>query len=175
MKQVFGPFRKIPSNFFDLFWILGDIVKFDTTFHVYTTISGLITILPDGTIHSCNSNFVSTLFGYRQEQLLEKVRSILNQILSIFARFLKIFCHFLIFFLWLFKPIESIIPKFYRETMPIDDGFYPSPSFDDYSGRIFMQVLKKSQFFFIFSFKIRRFRKSFPKHPCASKVRRRII
>lgn len=38
----------------------------------FSNISGLITIFPDGTIHSCNENFSSMLFGYTQNQLVGK-------------------------------------------------------------------------------------------------------
>lgn len=39
---------------------------------VFSNISGMITILPDGSIHSCNSNFSIMLFGYTQSQLQGK-------------------------------------------------------------------------------------------------------
>ncbi|XP_072111890.1 PAS domain-containing serine/threonine-protein kinase isoform X2 [Mobula birostris] len=39
---------------------------------VFTTISGLITLLPDGAIHSLNNNFALMLFGYKKAQLLGK-------------------------------------------------------------------------------------------------------
>lgn len=36
---------------------------------VFNNISGMITLFPDGTIHSCNTNFSLMLFGYSQNQL----------------------------------------------------------------------------------------------------------
>ncbi|KAK2108073.1 hypothetical protein P7K49_013238 [Saguinus oedipus] len=40
---------------------------------VFCTISGLITLLPDGTIHGINHSFALTLFGYGKSELLGKV------------------------------------------------------------------------------------------------------
>ena len=40
---------------------------------VFTTISGLITLLPDGTIHGINHSFALMLFGYGKDELLGKV------------------------------------------------------------------------------------------------------
>jgi hypothetical protein len=40
---------------------------------VFCTISGLITILPDGTIYGINHSFALMLFGYRKTELLGKV------------------------------------------------------------------------------------------------------
>ena len=40
---------------------------------VFASISGMITILPDGKIHSINNNFAMMLFGYSQEELEGKV------------------------------------------------------------------------------------------------------
>ncbi|XP_064480754.1 PAS domain-containing serine/threonine-protein kinase-like isoform X2 [Ornithodoros turicata] len=42
------------------------------TVWVFANISGMITILPDGTVHSCNSNFSLMMFGYTQSQLQGK-------------------------------------------------------------------------------------------------------
>nr|XP_035162219.2 PAS domain-containing serine/threonine-protein kinase isoform X4 [Callithrix jacchus] len=39
---------------------------------VFCTISGLITLLPDGTIHGINHSFALTLFGYGKSELLGK-------------------------------------------------------------------------------------------------------
>uniref|UniRef100_F7EYX0 PAS domain-containing serine/threonine-protein kinase n=1 Tax=Monodelphis domestica TaxID=13616 RepID=F7EYX0_MONDO len=39
---------------------------------IFTTISGLITLLPDGTIYGINHNFALTLFGYEKEEVLGK-------------------------------------------------------------------------------------------------------
>lgn len=39
---------------------------------VFANISGMITVLPDGSIHSCNTNFSLMLFGYTQNQLQGK-------------------------------------------------------------------------------------------------------
>lgn len=44
---------------------------------VFANISGMITVLPDGSIHSCNTNFSLMLFGYSQTQLQGKVRFLL--------------------------------------------------------------------------------------------------
>ena len=40
---------------------------------VYAALSGMISFLPDGSIHGCNNQFTSMLFGYSQEELLKKV------------------------------------------------------------------------------------------------------
>lgn len=42
---------------------------------VFCTISGLITLLPDGTIYGVNHSFALMLFGYRKTELLGKVGS----------------------------------------------------------------------------------------------------
>ncbi|XP_067135737.1 PAS domain-containing serine/threonine-protein kinase-like isoform X1 [Centruroides vittatus] len=39
---------------------------------VFANISGMITIFPDGNIHSCNTNFSLMLFGYTSSQLVGK-------------------------------------------------------------------------------------------------------
>ncbi|XP_044523608.1 PAS domain-containing serine/threonine-protein kinase [Gracilinanus agilis] len=39
---------------------------------IFTTISGLITLLPDGTIYGINHNFALTLFGYEKGEVLGK-------------------------------------------------------------------------------------------------------
>ena len=40
---------------------------------VFSNISGLITFLPDGTIHTINENFAIMLFGYSSAALMGKV------------------------------------------------------------------------------------------------------
>ncbi len=40
---------------------------------VYAALSGMISFLPDGSIHGCNNQFSTMLFGYSQEELLKKV------------------------------------------------------------------------------------------------------
>ena len=40
---------------------------------VFANISGMITFLPDGSIHSINNNFSLMLFGYSAEELMGKV------------------------------------------------------------------------------------------------------
>lgn len=40
---------------------------------VFANIQGMITFLPDGTIHSINENFALMLFGYTQQELIGKV------------------------------------------------------------------------------------------------------
>ena len=40
---------------------------------VFANISGLITFLPDGSIHSINENFSLMLFGYKTTELVGKV------------------------------------------------------------------------------------------------------
>ena len=44
---------------------------------VYAVLSGMISFLPDGTIHGCNHHFVLMLFGYSQQELLKKVHTTL--------------------------------------------------------------------------------------------------
>ncbi|XP_067851719.1 PAS domain-containing serine/threonine-protein kinase [Heptranchias perlo] len=52
--------------------IKGTEVVFSGVVWVFTTISGLITLLPDGAIHSLNNNFALMLFGYEKAELLGK-------------------------------------------------------------------------------------------------------
>ena len=40
---------------------------------VFSNISGLISVLPDGKIYSCNSNFSLMLFGFSEDELVGKV------------------------------------------------------------------------------------------------------
>jgi len=40
---------------------------------VYAVLSGMISFLPDGTIHGCNHHFALMLLGYSQQELLKKV------------------------------------------------------------------------------------------------------
>ena len=44
---------------------------------VYAVLSGMISFLPDGTIHGCNHHFALMLFGYSQQELLKKVHTTL--------------------------------------------------------------------------------------------------
>jgi hypothetical protein len=41
---------------------------------VFANISGLITFLPDGTIHNINENFSLMLFGFKSSEIIGKVR-----------------------------------------------------------------------------------------------------
>ncbi|KAG8195703.1 hypothetical protein JTE90_002966 [Oedothorax gibbosus] len=54
----------------------GDSIEtkaiYEGTVWVFSNISGLITLLPDGTIHSCNTNFSLLLFGFTQQELVGK-------------------------------------------------------------------------------------------------------
>lgn len=43
---------------------------------VFSNISGLVTMLPDGTINSINENFALMLFGYSRADLIGKVYKI---------------------------------------------------------------------------------------------------
>ena len=40
---------------------------------VFSNISGLVSVLPNGQIHSCNGNFSMMLFGYSEQELVGKV------------------------------------------------------------------------------------------------------
>ena len=40
---------------------------------VFSNISGLISVFPNGSIHSCNDNFSRMFFGYSDSELLGKV------------------------------------------------------------------------------------------------------
>lgn len=53
--------------------LAGEEVVFTGVVWVFANISGMITFLPDGTIHSVNDNFARMLFGYSQEELVGKV------------------------------------------------------------------------------------------------------
>jgi hypothetical protein len=53
-----------------LFFAASEKDLFRGVVWVFANISGLITVLPDGTIHSINDNFALLLFGYRKEELL---------------------------------------------------------------------------------------------------------
>ena len=50
---------------------------------VYSALSGMVSFLPDGTIHGCNHHFSLMLFGYSQEELLRKVRTYVLLCLSV--------------------------------------------------------------------------------------------
>ncbi|GBN68894.1 PAS domain-containing serine/threonine-protein kinase, partial [Araneus ventricosus] len=49
-----------------------DSDTFEGIVWVFSNISGLITLSPDGTIHSCNTNFSLLFFGYSQTELVGK-------------------------------------------------------------------------------------------------------
>lgn len=55
---------KVPNS--DVFLINAKVI-------VYAALSGMISFLPDGTIHGCNHQFTQMLFGYNQQELLKKV------------------------------------------------------------------------------------------------------
>ena len=40
---------------------------------VFSNISGLVSVLPNGAIYSCNKNFTLMLFGYSDNELVGKV------------------------------------------------------------------------------------------------------
>ena len=40
---------------------------------VYAALSGMVSFLPDGTIHGCNHHFSLMLTGYSQDELLKRV------------------------------------------------------------------------------------------------------
>ena len=40
---------------------------------VFSNISGLVSVLPNGSIYSCNENFTLMLFGYSDDELVGKV------------------------------------------------------------------------------------------------------
>ena len=44
---------------------------------VFSNISGLVTFLPDGTVHNINDNFSLMLFGYKSTDVIDKVSVIL--------------------------------------------------------------------------------------------------
>ena len=54
---------------------VDDMDVYSATVWVFANISGMITLLPDGTIHSINHNFALMLFGFSEEDLIGKVRS----------------------------------------------------------------------------------------------------
>ena len=43
---------------------------------VFTNISGLVSVLPNGVIYSCNKNFSLMLFGYSDDELVGKVTDV---------------------------------------------------------------------------------------------------
>lgn len=47
--------------------------SYSASIWVFSTISGLITLLPDGTIYGINHSFALMLFGYGKTELLGKV------------------------------------------------------------------------------------------------------
>ena len=51
-----------------------DVFVYTGVVWVFANISGLISFLPDGTIHSINHNFALMLFGYSQSELIGKVK-----------------------------------------------------------------------------------------------------
>ncbi|XP_014680785.1 PREDICTED: PAS domain-containing serine/threonine-protein kinase-like isoform X2 [Priapulus caudatus] len=48
----------------------GKVEVYHATVWVFTNISGMLTFMPDGTIHSINDNFSLMLFGYTQQELV---------------------------------------------------------------------------------------------------------
>ena len=48
------------------FFVTGKVI-------VYSSLSGMVSLLPDGTIHGCNHHFALMLFGYTQQELVKKV------------------------------------------------------------------------------------------------------
>ena len=50
-----------------------DLEVFHGVIWVFANISGMITILPNGQIHSINDNFAMIMFGYTQQELVGKV------------------------------------------------------------------------------------------------------
>ncbi|CAL1278241.1 unnamed protein product, partial [Larinioides sclopetarius] len=50
----------------------SDLDTYEGIVWVFSNISGLITLSPDGTIHSCNTNFSLLFFGYSQTELVGK-------------------------------------------------------------------------------------------------------
>ena len=64
-----------------------DVDMYNATFWVFANISGMITLLPDGTIHSINHNFALMLFGYSEEDLVGKVREKIHGNLTFRDRF----------------------------------------------------------------------------------------
>ena len=65
---------------------------------VFANISGLITFLPDGTIHSINENFSLILFGYPREELVGKVGYMLLPLSSGINSYFLTHSHFCGFF-----------------------------------------------------------------------------
>ena len=63
-----------------------DEVVYRGVIWVFANISGLITFLPDGSIHSINENFSLMLFGYKTTELVGKVSLIV--ILVFYVKFL---------------------------------------------------------------------------------------
>ncbi|XP_042895540.1 PAS domain-containing serine/threonine-protein kinase isoform X3 [Parasteatoda tepidariorum] len=55
----------------------SELPAYEGTVSVFSTISGMITILPNGSIHSCNTNFSMMLFGYAQSELVGEDISVL--------------------------------------------------------------------------------------------------
>ncbi|XP_036610648.1 PAS domain-containing serine/threonine-protein kinase [Trichosurus vulpecula] len=50
----------------------SSLFTYSASLWIFTTISGLITLLPDGTIYGINHNFALTLFGYEKADVLGK-------------------------------------------------------------------------------------------------------
>ena len=40
---------------------------------IFANVSGLISVTPDGEVHSCNDNFALTLFGFSEKELVGEV------------------------------------------------------------------------------------------------------
>ncbi|XP_028925334.1 PAS domain-containing serine/threonine-protein kinase isoform X2 [Ornithorhynchus anatinus] len=55
----------------------SDYCFFSASIWVFTTISGLITLLPDGTIYGINNSFALMLFGYERSELIGKSITVL--------------------------------------------------------------------------------------------------
>ena len=74
-----------PFVFHILSSIDGNVdLVYHATVWVFSNISGMVSFLPDGSIHSVNNNFSLHLFGYTQQQLEGQV-NIISDMLHIYS------------------------------------------------------------------------------------------
>ena len=70
VKEQEGDTKQAGSSSHVDFFVTGKVI-------VYSSLSGMVSLLPDGTIHGCNHHFALMLFGYTQQELVKKVTTIL--------------------------------------------------------------------------------------------------
>lgn len=62
----------------------GYLLKYDIKIYILTTVSGIVTVLQSGTVHSCNENFTWALLGKTKDEILgQPVKSVITDIYKV--------------------------------------------------------------------------------------------